>query len=140
MLRIIKNFFISLGNIFRKPMTVVYPRERIIIPDSSRGVIHLKLDLDSLEVICSGCGVCNIICPQGCIEVKKRIEDNGKEVLDEFYLDLSKCIFCGNCVEFCEMNAIDMSYRYQLADSDKGNLKLEKVELIKPSGTIRDFW
>ncbi|MBU4483048.1 MAG: 4Fe-4S dicluster domain-containing protein [Actinobacteria bacterium] len=125
---------------FKKPRTVIYPREKIIIPDGSRGALHLKLDLDSLEVICNGCGLCNIICPQDCIEVKKRIEDNGREVLDEFCLDLNKCIFCGNCVEFCEMNAIDMSYKYQLAEYSGKNLRLEKIELIKPSSTIRDFW
>jgi len=140
MLRLLKNFFIILGNLFKKSRTVIYPREKIIIPDSSRGVLRLKLDLDSLEVICNGCGLCNIICPQDCIEVKKRIGDNGREVLDEFCLDLSKCIFCGNCVEFCEMNAIDMSYKYQLAEYSEKNLRLEKFELIKPSGTIRDFW
>jgi len=140
MLRLFKNFFIILGNMFKKPRTVIYPREKIIIPEGSRGVLHLKLDLDSLEVICNGCGLCNIICPQDCIEVKKRIEDNGREVLDEFCLDLSKCIFCGNCVEFCELNAINMSYKYQLAKDSGKNLRLEKIELIKPSSTIRDFW
>lgn len=140
MLRLLKNFFIILGNLFKKPRTVIYPREKIIIPYGSRGVLHLKLDLDSLKVICNGCGLCNKICPQDCIEVKKRIEDNGREVLDEFCLDLSKCIFCGNCVEFCEMNAIDMSYKYQLAEYSGKNLRLEKFELIKPSSTIRDFW
>jgi len=140
MLRLIKNFFIVFGNIFRKPCTVIYPRERIIIPDGSRGVLHLKVDPDSLEIICKGCGLCKTICPQGCITTKKRIEDKGREVLDEFCLDLSKCIFCGNCVELCKMNAIDMSYKYQLAEFDKNNLKLEKTELIKPSGAIRDFW
>ena len=38
------------------------------------------------------------------------------------------------------MNAINMSYKYQLAEQNKRNLKLEKVELIKPSGIIKDFW
>jgi len=38
------------------------------------------------------------------------------------------------------MNAIDMSYKYQLAEYSEKNLRLEKIELIKPSSTIRDFW
>lgn len=38
MMQLIKNFFMSLGNIFRKPRTVVYPMEKIIIPEKSRGV------------------------------------------------------------------------------------------------------
>jgi NADH-quinone oxidoreductase subunit I len=140
MLRIIKNFFIVLGNMFRKPRTVVYPKEKIIIPEGSRGVIHLKLDPDSLDIICNACGLCSKICPQNCIEVKKRVERSGKVILEDFILDLNKCIFCGNCVEFCDFNAIDMSYQYQLADFRRKNLKLGKNELIKPSSTIRDFW
>ncbi len=140
MLRLLKNFFIALGNLFKKPRTVVYPKERIIIPENSRGVLHLKLDPDTLEVICSGCGLCSIICPQKCIEVKKRVEENGNEILDEFHIDLSKCIFCGNCAEFCKIGAIDMSYQYQLAEYKKEDLALRKSELIKPSSGIRDFW
>ena len=140
MLRLIRNFFINISNVFRKPRTVAYTGERMIIPEGSRGVLHLKLDLDSLEVICNGCGVCKMVCPQNCLEVKKMTDGNGKEILDEFCLDLGKCIFCGNCVDTCEMNAINMSYKYQLAEYNKRNLKLEKVELIKPSGIIKDFW
>ncbi len=85
------------------------------------------MDLDSLEVICNGCGLCSVVCPQDCIEVKKRVGDNGRGVLDKFCLDLSKCIFCGNCVEFCKMDAIDMSYKYQLAEYNRKNLRLEKL-------------
>lgn len=140
MLRLIKNFFIILGNMFRKPRTVVYPKEKIIIPEGSRGVMHLKLDLDSLDIICNGCGLCSIICPQNCIEVRKRVEKNGRMVLEDFNLDLGKCIFCGNCVEFCENNAIEMSYQCQLADYRRKNLRLGKSDLIKPSRIIRDFW
>ena len=60
--------------------------------------------------------------------------------MDQFLLDFGKCIFCGKCVEACELEAIDMSYRYQLADFDRKNLVMGKVDLIKPSGTLRDFW
>ncbi len=137
---VIRDFFICLGNVFRKPRAVVYPKEKIIIPENSRGIPRLKLDLDTLEIICNGCGVCQKICPRQCIEVKTVIE-NGKEYLDEFYIDLSKCIFCGNCAEFCSLNAIEMTYRHQLADSDKNSFKYEKLDLIKQADySVRDFW
>ncbi len=74
MLQLFKNFFINLGNIFRKPRTAVYPREKIIIPEKSRGILHLKLDLDSLDVICNGCGNCGAACPEDCIKVKKGLQ------------------------------------------------------------------
>ncbi len=140
MLRIIKNFFINLGNIFKKPRTIVYPKERIIIPEESRGVLHLRLDLDSLDIICNGCGLCQKICPRDCIEVRRKVEKGGREVLEEFYLDLRECIFCGNCVDYCEFEAINMSYRHQLAEFKIKKLKIGKVDLIKQAGTIREFW
>ncbi|MCL4377436.1 MAG: 4Fe-4S dicluster domain-containing protein [Actinobacteria bacterium] len=138
---VVRDFFTSFGNMFRKPGTVIYPREKIIIPENSRGIPRLKLNLDTLEIICNGCGICEKICPQKCIGVKKAQDENGKEFLDEFYLDLSTCIFCGNCVEFCDLDAIEMTYRHQLADSDIESFKLEKMDLIKQADyTIRDFW
>ncbi|MDY0028123.1 MAG: 4Fe-4S binding protein, partial [Candidatus Humimicrobiaceae bacterium] len=79
-------------------------------------------------------------CPADCIEINKRVEENSRIVLEEFIIDLNKCIFCGNCVDFCEIKAIEMSYRYQLADDRKKNLRLDKNELRKPSGVMRDFW
>ncbi len=136
-----RDFFISFGNLFRKPRTAVYPKEKIIIPENSRGIPRLKLDLDSLDLVCNGCGLCEKICPQNCIVIKKGIDDNGKEILDEFYLDLSKCTFCGNCVEFCALNAIEMTYRHQLADSNMQSFKMEKLDLIKQADySVRDFW
>lgn len=137
---VVRDFFTGFGNLFRKPRTAVYPKEKIIIPDNSRGIPKLKLDLDTLEIICNGCGECERICPENCIKVKRIIEE-GKEYLDEFYLDLKKCIFCGNCAEACSLNAIEMTYRHQLADSDRDSFKYEKLDLIKQVDySVREFW
>jgi NADH-quinone oxidoreductase subunit I len=140
MFQLLKNFFTALGNIFRKPRTVVYPREKIIIPEKSRGMLHLRLDLDSLDVLCNGCGDCASVCPESCIRIKRKITEEGKQVLDQFQLDLGACIFCGRCVDACELKAIGLSYRYQNADAERKNLVIEKADLIRPSGTIRGFW
>jgi len=138
---VIRDFFIGFGNIFRKPRTVVYPRERIIIPEGSRGIPRLKLDLDSLEITGNGCGECIVACPEKCIEISRGIDENGREYLEEFSIDFSRCIFCGNCAEFCSSGAIEMTYRHQLADSNPGSFRFEKLELIKQADySIRDFW
>ncbi len=140
MLQLLRNFFTALGNIFRKPRTVVYPREKIIIPEKSRGMLYLKLDLDSLDVVCNGCGDCQAACPESCLNIKNIRSEEGKQVLDIFQFDLGACIFCGRCVEACEFDAVGLSYRYQNADTERKNLVLDKGDLIRPSGTIRGFW
>lgn len=141
MLRILKNFFINFGNIFRRSRTIPYPREKLIIHEGSRGQPRLKLNLDTLEVICNGCRECEEACPQGCINIINSSNKNGEGFLDEFYLDIGLCSFCGNCVEVCRNNAIELSYRYQLADYDLASLRLEKLDLIKQAEYyIRDFW
>ncbi len=141
MIRIFKNFFYNFGNIFRKPETVNYPKDKIIVPEESKGMVHLKLDLDNLECICDACGRCQLVCPKNCLEVKKGIDGEGREVLQHILIDIGKCIFCGNCVEYCKLEAIEMSYRYQLAEYGRESLKFEKDDLIKQADyKIRDFW
>ena len=140
MLRIIKNFFINLGNLFRKPRTVLYPKEKIIIHEGSRGQPRLKLNFDTLEIICNGCGDCEKACPQNCISVTREYKGNGY-ILNEFFLNLGLCNFCGNCVEVCKFNAIEQSYKYQMSEYDLESLNLEKLDLIKQAEySIRDFW
>ena len=79
MFSFMKNFFINMGDILKKPGTVVYPNEKIIIPEGSRGVMHLRLDLDSLNVLCNGCGDCERSCPQGCREDSGNRELSARE-------------------------------------------------------------
>jgi len=140
MIRIFKNFFINLGNLFRKPRTVLYPREKIIINEGSRGKPRLKLNFDTLEIICNGCRKCEKACPQNCISIKKEFKD-GSYNLDEFNINLGLCSFCGNCVEACGIHAIELSYRYQMAEYELETLKAEKLDLVKQAEyLIRDFW
>ena len=138
---VIRDFFTGFGNIFRKPRAVVFPKEKIIIPENSRGIPRLKLDLDSLEVLCNGCGKCKIACTENCIEIRRETDEKGQGALEEFYMDLTGCIFCGNCIDACDRNAIEMTYRHTLTDHDRASLKLDKLDLIKQADySIRDFW
>ncbi|MDZ7838687.1 MAG: 4Fe-4S dicluster domain-containing protein [Actinomycetota bacterium] len=122
-------------------MTVNYPKEKIIIPEGSKGMLHLKLDPDNLEIICDTCEKCVEACPQNCISLKKGRNQKGQAVLEEFYLDAGKCIFCGNCVEVCSKKGLEMSYRYQLTEYEREGLVFEKLDLVKQADfVIRDFW
>ena len=53
--------------------------------------------------LCSYCGTCIAICPEGCIELKADINDDFKpEVRDD-------CTNCGLCLKVCPGNEVDYS-------------------------------
>ncbi len=140
MIKIFKNFISTLGNVIKRPLTINYPQEKIIIPEGSKGKLHVKLDLDTLEMICEDCGKCAQVCPKGCIRIIKEGQDR-KEDVPKFLFDAGGCIFCGNCIEACRLGAMEMSYEFQLAEFSRNELIFEKIELVRQADyTIKEFW
>ena len=52
---VIRDFFTGFGNIFRKPRTVVFPKEKIIIPENSRGIprLHPEKQRPTVLLLCA---------------------------------------------------------------------------------------
>ncbi|MGH3544983.1 MAG: hypothetical protein ACRDPW_03535, partial [Mycobacteriales bacterium] len=85
-------------NLFRRSHTRRYPDQQPDLPPRSRGVIAL------LEENCTSCMLCARECPDWCIYIeahKETVEVPGaarprqKNVLDEFVIDFSLCMYCG---------------------------------------------
>lgn len=47
--------------------------------------------------LCTGCMACAVICPSGCISIKR-----DKEGFDTPNVDLSRCVGCQKCAEVCQ--------------------------------------
>jgi len=47
----------------------------------------------------------------------------------EFYIDITKCVFCGYCVEACPVNALAMTKLYEFSTHDKRTLLFDKQRL-----------
>ena len=73
--------------------------------------------------LCTGCGTCAGICPQGCIEMAI----NSSRGLIEPVVDLQRCVQCGLCVQVCP--------GWQL-DIDSLRLKYEFTEMIPVLGRV----
>ncbi len=100
-------------HLFKKAVTLEYPEKKRILNENFRG----KLVVNG----CIGCGMCTKVCPSGAINFSKNEE--GK--VTSYTFDMNKCIFCGNCKFYCPKSAIKMTTEYELATSNKNDLKLE---------------
>ena len=104
-----------MSQLFKKPATISYPAEKVEMPDKFRG--KLEFDQDS----CIGCNMCVRNCPAKAIEIT-RVSEEEKKFQATVYLD--RCIYCGQCVDSCVKKALKCTKSYELANSDRKNLKV----------------
>lgn len=118
-------------HLFKRPVTLEYPEKKAKLNDKFRGEPALVLN-DEGNVICTACATCQRVCPSfGTITIEKEKDESGKFYPKNYTIDLNKCIFCGNCVEYCPFKALIMTKNYELADEKKSSLKLDINTLKK---------
>ena len=108
----------------QRPVTEEYPFGRKVVSDRFRG----KLDIDPVK--CTGCSVCEIVCPAGVITMvpvgKKHFGDREVEVRKPSF-DLYTCISCGECVDECRFGALTLTHDFELAVFKKESLIMKKA-------------
>ncbi|HEX75799.1 MAG TPA: 4Fe-4S binding protein [Dehalococcoidia bacterium] len=132
-----KGMVVTFKHLFRHPITVQYPEERLVVSRRIRGN-----ELVWFPDRCTGCATCAKSCPQGNIEIVTHIGDEDKYVVDKFEVDTGRCMFCGLCVESCPYEALAMGISYERAQYRRRQLVLSKEELQlsdirRPSGYAR---
>jgi len=134
-MRVTGYYFIHPGQI----VTQRYPenRDKLKMFERFKGEVVMLHD-EKNQHGCTGCGICEINCPNGSIEVisNKIINDEGKSVrvIDKHIYHLSMCTFCGLCVKTCPSNALVFSQEFEHAVFDRH--KLTKV-LNQPGSSIK---
>jgi NADH-quinone oxidoreductase subunit I len=81
--------------------------------------------------VCVGCTFCARTCPDYAIEVE-RVDVPGGRCLTRYELDLSKCCFCGLCVEQCPTKALVHTGQYELTFIDRELMVFDKAEMLRP--------
>ena len=98
----------------KKTDTVLYPQVKLQVPDRFRGALKFNKER------CVGCKLCMRVCPAQAITIEKVADKQFKAIVH-----MDKCIFCGQCVDSCNKDALENTNDYELACSDKASLDRE---------------
>lgn len=85
----------TLGSLFKKPETVLYPLESKPAPAGLKGVVDIDVDA------CILCGICAKRCPCDAIVVDKKTR--------EWSLNRFQCVQCGTCILECPKHCLSMN-------------------------------
>jgi NADH-quinone oxidoreductase subunit I len=111
------------GSYFFRPATIVtqkYPdnRKKLVMFDRFKGEVTMPHS-ENNEHKCTGCGICELNCPNGSIEVisKSIMTEDGKKkrAIDKHIYRLGMCTFCALCVKTCPSNALAFSQGFEHA-------------------------
>ncbi len=134
------------GKYFFSPRAIVtqqYPENRkkkgknkLVMFDRFKGELIMPHN-ENNQHKCTGCGICEMNCPNGTIEVISKMEmgEDGKKkkVLDKHVYRLGMCTFCALCVKTCPSKALAFSQEFEHAVFDRR--KLNKI-LNKEGSTL----
>ncbi|HAN79276.1 MAG TPA: NADH-quinone oxidoreductase subunit I [Bacteroidales bacterium] len=118
-------------------VTQEYPENRATLKmfERFKGEV-LMPHTESNEHKCTGCGICEMNCPNGSIEILttfETVDGKKKKIIDKHIYHLSMCTFCGLCVKTCPSDALAFGNDFEHAVFDRQSLT--KV-LNKPGSTL----
>lgn len=115
-LRVTGKYFFSPGEI----VTEKYPNNRktLKMMDRFKGEVIMPHN-EKNEHKCTGCGICEINCPNGSIEVISKMitteDGKKKKAIDQHIYRLSMCTFCALCVKNCPSHALAFGQEFEHA-------------------------
>ena len=145
---LMQGLYVTMLNFFRKKVTEQYPENRgkVFPHDRLRGQLIMPHN-EANQHKCTACGICEMNCPNGTIQVisKKEIDEaTGKEkkVLDRYIYDIGSCTYCMLCTITCPSDAIDWStnFEHALFTKDKLVQQLNRAgsSLMKKEKTVNE--
>lgn len=122
----------------REIVTQQYPenRKKLVMFERFKGEV-VMIHNENNQHRCTACGICELNCPNGSIEVISRMvatEDGKKKrELSKHIYHLGMCTFCYLCVKSCPSDALKMDQTFEHAVFDRTKLTMV---LNKPGSVL----
>ena len=127
---------ITLRYFFMKPVTVIYPKERVQIK-RFKGPISFVKDAKSSDHLCISCNACIKVCPSRCMSlVAKKSAADGKRVLTDFKVNYMLCSLCSLCIDVCPTDALKHDDpRYDMVSLSQKDLIMDLLQPFRDANT-----
>lgn len=131
LLDILKGFWITFRYLFKKKVTLKYPKEKLPLSPRFRGEHVLRKYING-EERCINCKLCEAICPAQAITIEGgcRAGDESRRTT-RYDIDMTKCIFCGLCQEACPVDAIVEGPNFEYSTYTRDELTYTKDKLLR---------
>ncbi len=126
-----KGLIVTFKHLFKKPVTIDYPRKKKPMSPRYRGRHYLERYDDGTER-CVCCGLCAAACPSDCIYMEPEETENGERMAKVYEINLIRCIFCGFCEEACPEEAIFLGQEYEFSSGDLDSFIWTKDQMLVP--------
>lgn len=138
MISSLKGLYVTLRTLMRKPVTAEYPKRHLPVQDRFMGFPALTWDYEVMEPYCTGCMVCIRMCPTQCMSatmkdnpLHKEGKSHRRKIVDEFEINMGRCIVCSICVEVCNFDAIVMSGEHELSAYTRNGRRVDLPLLLE---------
>ncbi|MCH8109330.1 MAG: 4Fe-4S binding protein, partial [Chloroflexi bacterium] len=140
MIGFLEGLIVTLKTTFRRPVTTQYPdpKKRQQVAYRYMGFPALLWDNEVAEPYCTGCMVCIRECPTQCMSAQmmdnpqfEAGDSRRRKIINEFEINLGRCILCGICVDVCNFDAIEMSHEHELSKYQRNSNRVDLPQLLE---------
>lgn len=128
---------ITLRYAFKKPVTVIYPKERIPMK-RFKGPISFVVDKEkNNDHKCIACNACIKTCPSRCMSLQAgKSAVDGKRVLTDFKVNYMLCSLCSLCIDVCPTDALRHDDpNYDMVSLTQKDLIMDLLKPFRAAGT-----
>jgi NADH-quinone oxidoreductase subunit I len=138
----------TIKNFFRKTVTTIYPKEKLVPPKRFRGthahrakdgneppsfvVLEKFMEIHDYESRCVACYMCQQACPMPTLfKIEAEQLPNGKKRVTRFDMNLLNCLYCGLCVDAWPVDCIIMTDEFENAGEKRNQCVIHKDDMTE---------